>query len=85
MREQQFHAAQGVVVALEFPLGHGVRQHEGAQVTLALQVSPQRMAEFTLHLVRCGYAHAARDNRQLVAEAAARLPAPARAPFVLQQ
>jgi len=58
---------------------------EGAQVTLALQVSPQRMAEFTLHLVRCGYAHAAHDNRQLVAEAAARLPAPAGASVVLQQ
>ena len=45
---------------------------EGAQALPALQASPQRVAEFALHLVRCGYAHAARDNRQLVGEAAPR-------------
>jgi glycosyltransferase involved in cell wall biosynthesis/SAM-dependent methyltransferase len=57
---------------------------EGAQVMPALQASPQRVADFTLHLVRCGYLHAARDNRQLVAEAAVRPAAPAGARVTLQ-
>lgn len=33
---------------------------------LAVQATPHRVAEFALHLVRCGYMHAARDNRTLV-------------------
>lgn len=33
---------------------------------LAAQATPHRVAEFALHLVRCGYIHAARDNRVLV-------------------
>lgn len=57
---------------------------EGAAGVSALQASPQRVAEFTLHLVRCGYEHAARDNRQLVAEAAARLAGPTGASVALR-
>jgi glycosyltransferase involved in cell wall biosynthesis/SAM-dependent methyltransferase len=57
---------------------------EGAQAAPALQASPQRVAEFALHLVRCGYAHAARDNRQLVVAAAPQLAAAGESPAALR-